>query len=421
MADQDKEAKRRKIPKLVLTILICLAILTGAVVATWMIFLTEPEAQRIAATRQSAMLVNVVEAKIDTYQPKLTVLGTVRPAQDIMISPRVSGEILDRTKAFTPGGFVKKGEMLLQIDPADYENVLRQRKSDERQAVADLELEMGRQNVAQQEFDLLADDLNETNEALMLRQPQLNTARAQLEASRAALNQAELDLQRTKILAPFDAQVVERMVNIGSQVSPGTELGRLVGTDTYWIEATVPLARLPWVAFPDEENPQGAPVKVRSPTAWPDGFEREGRMYQLIGTLEERTRLARVLITVEDPLLLQSSQPQQERHPLIIGSFVEAEIQLIPLSDVIRLRREQLHRDNTVWVMEEGKLAIRKVNVRFQDAEHAYIDSGLDDGAMVVTTNLATVVEGALLRVEEDGEAAVDNTATEEGNAGGTS
>ena len=70
---------------------------------------------------------------------------------------------------------------------------------------------------------------------------------------------------------------------------------------------------------------------------------------------------------------------------------------------VFKLSRDYIRKGNTVWVMDEGELDIREVDIILSDAEHAYITAGLEENDRVVTTNLATVVDGAPLRIEENG------------------
>ncbi len=385
------------------TLLISLFILLAAVVITFVIFSTEPEATSEGATRQTAMLVEVTGVGRGDFQPSVVATGVVIPAQEVTISPRVSGEVVHRSEAFTPGGFVSKGQSLLTIDPADYENRLKMRKSELLQAKADLEMEMGRQHVAMQDYRLVEEGLTGENKALVLREPQLNAAKSRVESAEAAVKQAELDLERTIIRAPFDAHILSRDVTLGSQVSLGENLGRLVGMDVYWVEATIPLDKLRWLSFPGDTGEQGSLVKVRSRTAWRADEFRSGQLYKLVGALESQTRLARVLIEVPDPL---AHQPISEGlPPLMIGAFLETEIQGKKLEDVIRLSRDYLRQNETVWLMEEGKLRIREVEIIFRDEDHAYVSNGLDEDDQVVTTNLSTVVDGAALRVEETGNA----------------
>src|SRR5699024_3209734 len=309
--------------------------------------------------------------------------------------------IISLAENFTPGGYVQEGGVLLRIDPSDYKHSLQQRKSDLRQATSDLKIEMGRQDVARQDFkvlgDTLAERLSEQNRSLVLRQPQLKAARSSVQSARAAVEQAELNLQRTSIEAPFDAHILNRNVNVGSQVAAGDNLGRLVGLDTYWVEATVSLSKLRRLQFP-EDGTRGAEVQIRNRTAWEEGKYRTGYLYKLVGSLENNTRMARVLIAVPDP---RAHQPEHSDAPaLIIGSFVEVNIKAEALSDVIRLNRDYIREDDAVWIMKDDKLQIKDVNIVFRDPTYAYIDGGLTAQARVVTTNLSTVTDGARLRLE---------------------
>lgn len=376
------------------------AVLLAAVGITALIFLTEPTAGRTGAVSETAMLVDVEEVMRGTYRPTVQAVGTVEASQDVVLSPRVSGEVVRRSPSFTPGSYVRRGEPLLTIDPSDYENVLRQRRTDLRLAISELNIEMGRQDVARQDYELLNDAVaDEDDTALVLRRPQLRAAEARVEAARAAVDQAELDLQRTTIRAPFDAHVLSRNVTLGSQVAPGDDLGRLVGIDTYWIEATVPLSALRRLDVPAGDDGGGSTVTIRNSSAWDEGQYRRGELYRLVGSLEERTRMARVLVSVPDPLAVATADANVPQ--LIIGSFVEVNIETREMSDVIRLNRDYVRSDDTVWIMEDSRLRIRDVVVSFRDPTYAYIASGIDDGDRVVTTNLTTVAEGARLRVDE--------------------
>lgn len=390
------------------TLSISIGILIAAAIVTALIFYTEPTAQQEGATRATPMLVDVHEVQRDDYKPTIQVMGTVRPSQEISLSPRVSGEVMALGESFSPGSYVEKGDMLVQIDSADYQNTLQQRQSELRQARADLDIEMGRQDVAQQEYQLFADTLTQENKSLVLREPQLESARSSLESAQAGVDQAKLNLQRTTIKAPFNAQILSREVNVGSQVSEGDELAQLVGIDIYWVEATVPLSKLQWMTIPQSGSEQGSPARVRNRTAWPPDTYRKGSVYRMIGSLEDQTRLARVLVEVPDPHGYLSDDPSLPR--LMLGSFVQVDIEANELSDVIRLNRDYVRDDENVWVMEEQELQISEVEVLFRDKDYAYIQNGLSDGDQVVTTNLSTVSDGAPLRLQDEESSGDENT-----------
>ena len=433
--------------RIITNLLVCVAIIFGAIYAVIWINKTEPVAEKLNATRKSAALVETQVVERGTYYPQLTVLGTVQAAQQINLRPRVSGQLVELTLQFAPGGMVKKGDLLLRIDPADFENALSISESELKQAEASMRIEEARQRLAAKELKLLEGKIDETNRGLVMREPQLASIKAQVSAAEAAVARAKLDLERTKIFAPFDAQVITRNVDIGSQVGPGNDLARLVGVDEYWIMATVPVRSLRWIQFPefeptknstnttltsddDDDEPKGPnpdtqksenddprivvtePTKpgsnviLRNPDAWGVDVERKAVVMRLIGTLDQQTRLARVLVSVKDPLGIESEVP-----PLILGSLLETTIEGKPIENVVRLERSYVRNQDTVWVMKDKKLEIRETEIVFRDAEYVYIRSGLEHGDEVVTSTLATVAPGVGLR--RIGEPAEDDAKAE--------
>jgi len=392
MVEQANRHGWRKALRVSLTAIVCIALLGGAAVALWRIYSSEPTAERGGATRKSAALVETIEVERGAYQPEIVVLGRVEAARHITLSPRVAGQILELDPKFEPGEIVRQGQAMLTIDPADFRNLLAMRKSELEQARAELAIEQGRVDVAKKEFQLLGETVDPSNRSLVLREPQIQASRARVHSAEAAVEQAELDLERTKIIAPFDAKILRRDVNVGSQVSPGEPLARLVGIDEYWVVATVPLRHLRWLRFADE-NGEGSTVRIRHPGPWGPGVTREGRVTRMIGSVDDQTRLASVLVTVEDPLALQTDAP-----PMILGTLVELSIAGREIDDIARLNRDYVREGDTVWVMADGKLQIRDAEVVFRDAQYAYVRSGLQSGDHVVRTTLATVAEGIPLR-----------------------
>ena len=386
---------------------ICLAIIGGGLLVTALIFSTEPEAQQEGASLETAMLVDVTTIKKGTFEPRVVATGTVQPVEDVNLSPLVSGQVIRRDPSFTPGGFVKKNQVLLQIDPADYRNTLELRKSEYMQSQTTLDTEMGRQEIAVQDLQLITDDslfgdnpLSEDERELVLRKPQLNAVKANIGAAKAAVDQAQLNLERTTIRAPFDAHILSQNVTNGSLVAQGDILGRIVGTKEYWVVATVPVSKLQWLSFPDNDSEKGASVRIENASAWPDDAYREGYLDRQIGALDGQTRLARVLIKVTDPLATTSEFEGKPK--LMIGTFVEVSIQADAIPNIVRLNRDYVRSNETVWVMKEGKLEIRNVEIVLTDDTYAYIRKGLEDNEKVVITDLSTVSNGIGLRTASD-------------------
>lgn len=382
------------------TVLVCAVLIAVGIALLFVIYNTEPTARRDGAVRQSASLVDVIRAERGNFRPTIEAMGTVRPAREIALSARVQGEIESLSDQFVPGGFVEAGEVLVTIDAEDYQVALEQSRSALEQAIAELEIERGERSAAEAEYRQFDRELPPERRSLVLREPQGRSARARVDSARADVRQAELNIDRTTVEAPFDAHVLSRDVNLGSQVSPGASLGRLVGLDTYWIEATLPVRELQWLTLPEGDAP-GSSVVVRNRNAWPEGATRSGSVFRLIGALEGQTRLARVLIAVENPLARDTDEALPR---LMLGEYVTSRIEGRELRNVVRLDRAYIREDDTVWLMVDGRLEIRPVNVVFEDDRYAYIDEGLSEEEDVVTTRLATVQEGLRLRTG-DGDA----------------
>jgi RND family efflux transporter MFP subunit len=296
---------------------------------------------------------------------------------------------------FVPGATVKKGQVLLTLDPADFQNIVELRASDLAIAGAQLELEMGMQEAAENDYKLASEESLTRNKELLLRKPQLNIAKANVNTAKARLKQARLDLARATIKAPFDAHVVTRNANLGSQVSVGDQLGRLVGTREYWIMLNVPVSKINWLEFPSQ-NEEGMEVLLRNPS-WEKEQHREGKLYQLIGTVTDQLRFAQVIVKVNEIAGTNINEPI-----LVIGTFMEATIPAKELKDVVRVNRDYLRKGNTIWVMKDGKLEIRRLTIAFEDNRYIYVREGLSSDDQVVTTNLSTVVEGAALRMAKN-------------------
>ena len=380
-----------RVVRAVLTVIAVAALIGGAIAASVWIKSSEPTAQRESATRKSSALVETITVSRGTWRPTIRALGSVQPAREIVLSPRVGGAIAAVEPTFMLGGMVRAGSPLLRIDAADYEYELALRESEMQQVLAELAIEEGQQRVAQREFELLGEDIAPENRALVLREPQIASLRAKLRAAEAAVAHAQRNVARTEVVAPFAAQILERSVELGSEVSAGDALARLVGIDTYWVVATVPLGTLRWIEFPSDGH-AGATATIRHPAAWGADGARTGTVRELIGEVDAMTRLARVIVTVPRPL------GDGDEPGMILGAVVQLAIDARPIADVVRLERAYLRQNDTVWVMEDGALRIRSVDVVFTDQAFAYVRAGLEAGDRIVTTDLATVVDGLPIR-----------------------
>ena len=383
--------KRAGLPVLVLCI--------GALIASVLVK-TAPKARRKPPVR-NARLVEVLPVQISSERVTIYAMGTVRPAREINLQPRVSGQIVEVSEEFIPGGHFKEGEMLVKLDTTDLELAVRQRESDLARMKSDLALELGRQEIAQHEYELLGDVVTEADRELVLRQPQLDQVRAAMATAEAALEQARLNLDRTTVKAPFNATVRARSVNLGMQVTPAATLATLTGTDYYWVEATVPVDQLQWIEVPVSTGTKGPPVRLYSEAGWGGEQYREGHVVRLMNSLEEEGRMARLLVEVEDPLALTPGRAGRPR--LLLGEYVRVEIEARELEGVVAVDRRLVRDDETVWIMnEQGQLAIREVDIVFRGREQFLLRGGVEEGDLLVVTELSAPVEGMPLRTQDE-------------------
>lgn len=381
---------------LILKITLPLAILCVGFLGSAYLKSSGPKPQR-KPPRKMVSLVQVMPVQKADETVSVQAMGTVVPARELTLESRVSGEIVWMHPEFAPGGFLKAGEETLRLDPTDYELDLARKKSQVADAAYRLKLELGHQAVAKREWQLLKGNKSAKNADLALRKPHLEKARADLAAAKAELKGAELNLERTRITAPFNAVVRERYVETGSQVASQEKLADLVGTDEYWVQASVPVDRLRWLRIPRTAEEEGSEVAVRYGT---DAQVRTGIVIKLLSDLEAEGRMARLLVSIKDPLDL--SNPASDRPPLLIGEYVQVEIQGRELFDVFRIPRSALRDGARVWIAApDDTLAIREVEPLWRDADTVLLRDGLQIGDRLILSDIAAPVAGMPLRVSD--------------------
>jgi RND family efflux transporter MFP subunit len=325
--------------------------------------------------------------------------GTVRPMREIQLVPQVSGKIVDISPSLVDGGQFEKDDLLLRIDPVDYELAVTLAKAKVKNSESVLEIAEEEAAAAREEWRLLNQGEKDSSPPppLVAKEPQLAAARAQLAADQADLRKALLSLERTEIRAPFNGRVSSENVDIGQYVRTTEALATLFSTEAAEIIVPIEDNSLYWFhvpGFTPGEQP-GAPVAVRSrfagrEVAW------QGRVVRAEGQLDERTRLVNVVVRVEEPY---AAKP-----PLVSGLFVKVEIQGRTLENSAVLPRPALRENDLVWVVDpDGRLRFREVAVARLTADQVIVSDGLAAGEQVVTSGLRAVTDGMQVRpVAED-------------------
>jgi len=321
--------------------------------------------------------------------------GTVRPLQEIQLVPEVDGKVVDVSPALVDGGEFRKGEVLLCIDPVDYQLAVTLAEAKVKDAESNLQLAEEEAAAAEEEWLVLYNGNPEADlepPPLVAKEPQLAAAQARLAANRADLRKAQLNLERTQLVAPFDGRVSQENVDLGQYVSPGQPLATLYSTEA--AEVVIPLEdeSLFWFhvpGFTDGQGP-GSPATVRVSIGGRD-LAWAGTVVRAEGRLDERTRMINVIVRVDKPYIT--------RPPLAMGLFVTVEIEGRDLPAAAVIPRPALHEDDVVWVVdEENRLRFRKVDVARVQGGQVVVQAGLKDGERVVITPLKAVTHGMAVR-----------------------
>jgi RND family efflux transporter MFP subunit len=341
-------------------------------------------------------MVSAVSVQIENLAIPIVGEGTVRPQREIQLVPQVSGPVIAISPALINGGDFKKGDVLLHIDPVDYQLAVTLARARVKDSESALQLAQGEAAAAQEEWHLLNKNSPEGQRdppALVAKIPQLEAARAKLAADRADLQKAGLNLKRTQFIAPFNGRVSEENVDIGQYVSIGQSLATLFSTDEAEIVVPFEDESLFWFHVPGftPGSGLGSPAKIKARIAGRN-LNWIGRVDRAEGKLDEGTRLINVVIRVE--------KPYNTKPPLAVGLFVSVEIQGPKLEDAAVIPRPALRQNDVVWVVDKnGRLSFRKVEIARILPDKVILKSGLLQGEMIVTSPLKAVTDGMRVRI----------------------
>ena len=376
--------------KRILPGLIILAI--GVSVTSAIIFFgPEPESQK---TEILARTIRSIEAKTTNMKLYVESQGTVAAKQVIDVVPQVAGEIVFVSPKFVAGGRFNKGEMIIKIDPRDYEVAVISAEA----AVAER-----KQRVMQEDAEaaLAAAEWEELGQGeasdLTLRKPQREGALAALKSAEASLKKAKLDLERTEIQAPFNGILTEKVVDLGQFLNRGTKIGKYYSTEI--LEVRLPLTNRDIAQFDLAGLQTGEREYSVNLTGQFANKENtwNARVVRTEGIIDVNSRILYVVAELKGNELFSPT----DGTPITIGQFVSAEIEGRSFENVIRLPRESLRQGNQVLIVDiENKLRTRMVDVLETNSDYIVIASGVEDGDVVNLSQLGISVDGLLVETE---------------------
>ena len=363
-------------------------------VAVWFaigLIRTRPVAPRVEVPPRTTIVETIIPEP-RTEQLEIIAYGTVEPKRRLMVQSQVGGKVINLNQALVKGGRVSEGEVLYQIDPRDYELAVQQRLADVASAKVAVQRENALQVVAEREWELLGDSVatSESGRQLARREPQRQQAEAALAAAEGRLSLARLDLERTTMRAPFNALVLEDMIEIGQVIAPLAPTATLVGTDAYDVNVSIPLEDLSWLTA-DARNPaENSPARVVLELGDQESIQFDGRVDRIAGEVERAGRLAKVIVQVDDPLGDENAQAR-----LLLGSYVRVVIQGGEVEDVYVLPRAVMQENNTIRIMDaDAKLAVRTVDVVAGTPDTVLVRMEIQPGEEIIASPLSVAIPG---------------------------
>ncbi len=335
-------------------------------------------------------LVEVLPVEVADVPVVVTGHGEVVARVSVDIVPQVAGQVVATHRSLVAGGFFKSGEVLIEIDPRDYELAVERAQAAVARAKVTLEREQAEADVAREEWNGLHPDEEPT--ALVIREPQIRQAEAENAAAAADLSVARLNLERTRLSLPFDGVVVSESVDVGQFVGNGSRLATVYGTEV--VEVRVPLdsREMAWFDVPTRGGGKGSAAEV-SATFGGARSVWNGRVTRMEAQVDQMSRMVHVVIEVPKPYDTSSGHPA-----LLPGSFVDVRIFGRTLDGVVAVPRFAVREGERVWVFSDGTLQIREVEVLRADRQQTLISSGLEEGDLVIVSSLDAVTDGMTVR-----------------------
>ena len=380
-----------------LKIILPVAFIVAAVVASFAMIQTRPETPKEAVSKP-ALLVSVATARREPIEFVVRSRGLVSPRTQTTLVSEVSGQIAEVSPAFVSGGFFARGDMLIRIDPRNYETVVKRARAEVAKARTGVATENALAGYAFEDWERLRELNTATGPAseLTLRKPQLQEALAELESKEAELEKVEEDLRRTVIRAPYDGMVREKLADVGQYVNVGAQLARTFAVDLAEVRLPVTQKDLRFLDLGKLDAGGELPV-VLSASIGDQHFDWEARVVRSEGVFDASSRVLYVVAQMDDPYDLADSG----REPLRMGTFVTASITGLPGGELVAVPRHALSRGTTLWVVDANStIQPRTVGVVRTDEDLAYLDRGVADGEIYVTTPIDHPLPGMRVRLD---------------------
>ena len=378
-----------------LKVLAPLAVIGFAIVGAAAIVMTS-ERLRPSQPEPIAPTVRAIKAEPRSVVMTVSTQGTVSPRTETALVPEVSGNVVWMSPNLVAGGYFEAGEPLLRIDDRDYVAAVERARANVARSEAEEEFAA---------FELQRLEEIEARQLISRSEVEAGmraarVAEATLDDARVALEQAERDLERTEITAPFPGFVRNEQTDLGQFISRGATIANIYAAD--YVEVRLPIAdqQLAYLDLPltqrGELDEATAPTVMLSANFAGSDYEWAGRIVRTEAEIDSRSRMIQAVARIRAADLTGTGP---ESVPPPVGLFVNAEITGRSADDVVMIPRAAIRNASQVLVIdEESRLRYRTVDLLRVYGDDAYISAGIEKGELICISPLQAVVDG--MRVE---------------------
>lgn len=376
-----------------------LALLTLTVLMMMLIFKNPPKSQRAKPSKAPQITVATEKLTPQNYQVMVQSFGTVNPRTQSMLFAQVSGQITQVSKQFRAGGFFEAGDVLVQLDDRDHQAEVQIAQASLMSAKQNLQEENARVKQAKTDWQRLGN--GEAPNALVLRQPQLEAAQAQVLSAEAQLNKAKLSLERTKIVAPYAGRILKKHVDIGQVVSSNTQLADIFAVDYVEIRLPIKNKDLPLMKLPEEyqtaheqAEANGAKDTMISNVVISSDLMGEqiwhGNIVRTESAIDEMSQQLYVVAQIIRPYDSESNHGAQIK----MGQYVTAEITGRIVENALVIPSSAIYQGSYVYIVKDNLLMRKEISIAWQNGTESIIKQGLMAGDELVLTSLGQVSSG---------------------------
>ncbi|AGF77392.1 RND family efflux transporter, MFP subunit [Desulfocapsa sulfexigens DSM 10523] len=330
--------------------------------------------------------------------------GELRSIRMVEIAAEVAGSVVEVHPRLQTGEVIAKGELLFAIDDRDYRN--------------DYESNRARLAILKRDKELTAKELERarilfeknkvgTRAGVEKAEQAANNSADKLAQVQQAMIRAEINLERCMVYAPFTCRITSKNIEKGQYVAPGKIVLGLA--DDSVLELEVPLDSrdaFAWLQFSENKVAQSASAgsdawfsavkPVECEVVWTeDAGNRAVATMNRVSFFDQKTRTVKVVLRLDSKQFAEKNIPM----PLVSGMFCRVVIPGGTMKKVVGLPRWAVSFENTVYVVRDGRLETVPVKVARVQDNKAYVNDGLDQGDMVVTTRLVNPLERSLVDV----------------------